>query len=97
MFIVTEKYFDRLRRKAILLYRAKNLVSTRQDKKYVVTLPNDKKNHFGHPCYKDYLIPGDEERRFRYQQRASRINEKEGNFTYNDRNSPNVWSYHLLW
>lgn len=71
MFIVTEKYFDRLRRKAMLLYGANWESRIHQtDKKYVVTLPNDKKkNHFGHPYYKDYLIPGDEERRFRYQQR----------------------------
>lgn len=44
MFIVTEKYFDRLRRKAMLLYGANWESRIHQtDKKYVVTLPNDKK------------------------------------------------------
>lgn len=52
--------------------------------------------HFRQPNYEDYLIYEDEDKRFRYRQRASKIRDKNGNLTYNDKNSPNVSSYHLL-
>ena len=58
-------------------------------------------NMFGakdwHPDYEDFMIHRDHKRRFRYRKRASKIRGKHGNLTYKDRNSPNYWSYHLLW
>ena len=87
-----------LRRKAKNMYGAKDLqISTRRNKKYVVTLKNGDQIHFGHPDYEDFMIHQDNDRRFRYRKRASKIRDKYGNLTYKDRNSPNYWSYHLLW
>ena len=55
-----------LRRKAII-FGAKDLeISDKRNKKYMVTLKNGKKVHFGHPYFEDFLIHGDQKRRFRY-------------------------------
>lgn len=98
MNIVSGKDFDLLQMRAKNVYRAKDLqLSHKKNKKYVITLKNGKKIHFGDPNYEDFLIHGDMRRRERYRKRASRIKDKDGFFTYMDRNSPNYWSYHLLW
>ena len=87
-----------LRRKAKNMYGAKDLqISTRRNKKYVVTLKNGDQIHFGHPHYEDFMIHQDQGKRFRYRKRASKIRDKYSNLTYKDRNSPNYWSFHLLW
>ena len=87
-----------LRRKAKKMFGANDLqISTRRNKKYVVTLKIGDQIHFGHPDYEDFMIHQDQERRFRYRKRASKIRDKQGNLTYKDRNSPNYWSHHLLW
>lgn len=38
--------------------------------------------HFGQPNYEDYLIYEDEDKGFRYRQRASKIRVKNGNLTF---------------
>ena len=96
--ILTGKDFDLLRHRARAVYGAKNFdYSDRENKKYVVTLKNGKKVHFGDSRYEDFLIHKDSDRRLRYRQRASKIKDKYGNLTYKNKNSPNFWSYHLLW
>lgn len=40
---------------------------------------------------------GDERRRELYLERASKIKDKEGRFTFGDITSPNYWSYWYLW
>ena len=89
---------DSLRNRAKTMYGAKDLdYSDRKNKKYVVTLKNGKKIHFGDDRYEDFTTHKDTERRSRYRKRASAIREKNGNLTYNNKNSANFWSYHLLW
>ena len=89
--------FERLRRKASLL-GAKDLeISRRANKKYVVTLPNDEKIHFGDSRYQDVLIHRDLKRRCNYRDRAFKIRDKYGNLNYKDKYSANFLSYNLLW
>ena len=91
MNTVTGEKLNLLKHRAINVYGAKNLeYSNRLNKKYVVTLKNGNKIHFGDPRYEDYLTHLD-------RKRASKIKDKDGNLTYNDPNSANFWSYHLLW
>jgi len=98
MNIVTGNNFDLLKFRAINLYGAKNLdYSNRMNKKYVVTLKNGNKIHFGDNRYEDFLTHKDWKKRIRYRKRASKIKDKKGNLTYKDKNSANFWSYQLLW
>ena len=56
--------FDSLKFRAKNVYGAKDLnYSNRADKKYVVTLKNGDKIHFGDRMYQDYLIHKNPERR----------------------------------
>ena len=98
MNIVTGKDFDSLKHRAKVIYDARDLsYSDRKNKKYVVTTKDNKQIHFGDSRYKDFLSHQDWKRRVRYRKRASKIEDKEGNLTYKDKNSANFWSYHLLW
>ena len=98
MNTVTGNKFDLLKYRAINLYGAKDLeYSNRMNKKYMVTLKNGKKIHFGDDRYEDYLIHLNRKRRTKYRKRASKIKDKHGNLTFNDPNYANFWSYHLLW
>jgi len=83
MNVVIGKDFDLLKHRAINVYGAKNLeYSHNINKKYVVTLKNGNKIHFGDPQYEDFLIHNDKDRRNRYRKRASKIKDKHGNLTY---------------
>ena len=96
--IVTGKDFDLLRQRARVIYGAKDLeYSNNKNKKYMVTLKNGNKIHFGDSRYEDFLIHGDKNRRDKYRRRASRIRDKNNNLTYQNRESPNFWAYNLLW
>ena len=98
MNIVTGKDFNLLRLRAINVYGAKDLdYSNHKNKKYMVTLKNGDKIHFGDNRYEDFLFHNNWKRRVNYRKRASKIKDKDGNLTYKDKNSANVWSYHLLW
>ena len=60
MNTVTGEEFNLLRNRAINLYGAKNLeYSNRMNKKYMVTLKNGEKIHFGDDRYEDYLTHQD--------------------------------------
>ena len=39
----------------------------------------------------------DEQRRQLYKARAKKIIDKNGDYTYKNKNIPNYWAYHLLW
>ena len=96
-YVVTGKDFKKLKRKAKKL-RAESLdYSTRKNNKYVTTLSSGKKVHFGSSQYPDYLIHQDKDRRDRYLSRAKKIKNKQGELTYNNPESANFWSVHLLW
>lgn len=63
--------------------------------------------HFGQHPYEHFfdktglldksLNHGDDLRRKRYLQRSMPIRDKEGNYTVNDKTSPNYWSVRALW
>ena len=96
--IVTGEDFNLLKQRARVLYNAKDLdYSDCKNKKYMVTLKNGNKIHFGDKRYEDFLTHNDWKRRNRYRKRASKILDKEGNPTIHNRNSPNYWPYNLLW
>ena len=65
MNILHGEDFDSLRPRAINMFGAKDLqISTKRNKKYVVTLKNGDQVHFGHPDYEDFMIHRDHKRRF---------------------------------
>ena len=86
-----------------LIKNAKNLgaesldYSPRKNNKYMVKLPDGKKVHFGSSKYEDYTVHKDKERRDKYLSRAMKIKNKQGELTYNNPESSNYWSVHLLW
>ena len=98
MNIVDREGLQSLRNRAKNIYNAKKLdYSDRDNKKYVVTLNNGKKIHFGDNRYEDFLIHKDWNKRLNYIKRASKIRDKQGNLTYKNPESANFWVYHLLW
>ena len=97
-YLVHGKKFEKLVKRAKALGAESLEYSTRKGKKYVVTLPHSsKKIHFGSTKYADYLTHKDKERRDSYLTRARNIRNKQGKLTYNDPESANFWSVHLLW
>ena len=91
-YVVSGKEFKKLTRKAESLD-----YSTRNNNKYVATLSNGKKIHFGSSQYPDYLIHKDKDRKERYLARAKKIKNKQGELTYTNPESSNFWSVNLLW
>ena len=91
------KEFKKLTKKAEKLGAESLNYSTRKINKYVVTLPNGKKLHFGSSQYPDYLIHQDEARKEKYLSRAKKIKNKQGELTYTNPESSNFWSVNLLW
>lgn len=83
--------------------------STRKNKKYMVRYnTNSKWIHFGDLNYQQYtdktplklyayLDHKDKQRRDAYLKRAMGIHDKNGNLTYNNKNSPNYLSIKYLW
>ena len=96
-YVVTGKDFKKLTKKAQKLGAESLDYSTRKNNKYMVTLPEGKKVHFGSPKYPDYLFHKDQERRDRYLSRATKIKNRQGEFTHEIKESPNFWSVNLLW
>ena len=89
--------FKKLTRNAKKLGAESLDYSTRKNNKYMATLPSGKKVHFGSPKYPEYTIHKDKERRDKYLSRATKIKNKQGELTYNNPESANFWSVHLLW
>ena len=96
-YLVIGKDFKKLTRKAQKLGAETLDYSTRKNNKYMVTLPEGKKVHFGSPKYPHFLFHKDEERRDRYLSRATKIKNRQGELTHEIRESPNYWSTKLLW
>ena len=95
--LVSGKEFEKLTRNAKKLGAESLDYSTRKNNKYMVTLKSGKKVHFGSTKYADYLTHKDKDRRDKYLTRATKIKNKQGELTYNDPESANFWSVHLLW
>ena len=96
-YVVTGKEFKKLAKKAKKLGAESFNYSTRKNNKYVATLSNGKKIHFGSSQYPDFLIHKDKERKERYLTRAKKIKNKQGELTYTNPESANFWSVNLLW
>ena len=95
--ILTGPEFDELISKAKDLGAESLDYSSRKNNKYMVKLPGGKKVHFGSPKYEDYTIHKDKDRRDKYLSRATKIKNKKGELTFNNPESSNFWSVHLLW
>lgn len=87
---------EQLREKALSLGATEFGESKTKSKKYYV-IYNGKKINFGQKGYEDYTQHGADERRKRYLARATKIKNKRGELTANDKTSPNHWSINLLW
>ena len=96
-YVVTGKEFKKLAKKAKKLGAESFSYSTRKNNKYVATLSNGKKIHFGSSQYPDFLIHKDKERKERYLTRAKKIKNKQGELNYTNPESANFWSVNLLW
>ena len=96
-YVVTGKEFKKLAKKAKKLGAESFNYSTRKNNKYVATLSNGKKIHFGSSQYPDFLIHKDKERKERYLTRAKKIKNKQGELNYTNPESANFWSVNLLW
>ena len=96
-YVVKGKEFKKLTKKAKKLGAESLDYSKRKNNKYVVTLQNGKKLHFGSSQYPHFLIHNDEERKEKYLSRAKKIKNKQGELTYTNPESSNVWSINLLW
>ena len=82
--------------------------STRKNNKYMVLTPNNKWIHFGHKKYKHFkdttglklyshLDHNDKERKKRYLARATKIKNKSGQLTKDDKESSNYYAITYLW
>ena len=96
-YVFTGKEFKKLAKKAKKLGAGSFNYSTRKNNKYVATLSNGKKIHFGSSQYPDFLIHKDKERKERYLTRAKKIKNKQGELNYTNPESANFWSVNLLW
>ena len=96
-YVLTGEEFNKLIKKAKNLGAESLDYSPRKNNKYMVKLPGGKKVHFGSSKYEDYTIHKDKERRDKYRARATKIKNKQGELTYNNPESSNYWSVHLLW
>jgi len=87
---------EKLKNKAFSFGATEFGKSKRKNKKYYIVY-GGKIIHFGHSSYEDYTTHHDKERRDRYRKRASKIRDKSGKLTVNNKYSPNFWAYHILW
>lgn len=95
--VVTGKDFAKLVKKAGKLGAVSLDYSPRKNNKYVATLKDRKKVHFGTTKYPNFLIHYNEERKETYLARAKKITNKQKELTWKNPESANYWSTHLLW
>ena len=96
-YLVYGREFKKMIKKAKKLGAISLDYSKHKGKKYVVTLLNGEKVHFGSSKYPDYLTHRDKKRRERYLLRSKKIKNKQGDLTYTNPESANYWSINLLW
>lgn len=65
--------------------------SSRQDKKFMVITPANKKIHFGAAGMSDFTLHKDEKRKENYAARHSATE------NWNDLNTAGAWAYWILW
>ena len=87
--------FKKLQKKAKKLGASCLQYSKRKNNKYVVEYKN-RKIHFGSANTVDYITHKDPIRRDKYQIKAKKISNKDGQHTYQIPSYPNYWSVNLL-
>jgi hypothetical protein len=87
---------NRIKNKAFRLGAYEFGVSNVGYKKFYV-IYKGKKINFGDKRYQDFTQHNDLVRRSRYRARASKIKNKKGELTFNNKLYSNYWAYHLLW
>lgn len=95
--VLTGKDFEKLSKKAKKQGAESLDYSSRKNNKYVETLPDGKKVHFGSKQHPDFLIHQDDATKERYLARAKKIKDKQGVLTWEKPESANYWSTRLLW
>ena len=71
-------------------------LSTRPNKKIMVVI-DGKTIHYGAKTSTTFIEGASEEKRKAYQARASKIKNKNGQYTYNLKYTPNFLAFHTLW
>jgi hypothetical protein len=71
-------------------------LSNRPDKKIKVVI-DGQTIHFGDKNSTTYLEGASDEKRDAYRARASKIKNKDGQYTYLIKYTPNYLAYHVLW
>ena len=93
--LVQGKDFQKLQKTAKKL-GAKSLdYSKRKNYKYMVDFMN-KKIHFGSTKTEDFITHKDQVLRDKYLNKAKKIKNKDGQFTYQNPDYPNYWTVQLL-
>ena len=87
--------FKRLQKKAEKLGASSLDYSKRKNKKYMVEY-SGKKIHFGSINTEDYIPHRDRDRRDKYLAKATKIKNKDGEFSHQFPTYPNDWSVNLL-
>ena len=72
-------------------------LSNKKDKKLLVITKDGKKINFGLKNSHTFLEGAPKQKRDAYRARASKITNKDGEYTYLNYNSPNYWAFHILW
>jgi hypothetical protein len=79
----------------------KPFVSNVKNKKFSVYVKGDngkkKLIHFGDSRFEDFTQHKDKKRQEYYLARTKGIRDKDGNLTYNNKNTANYWSRTYLW
>jgi hypothetical protein len=71
-------------------------LSNRPGKKIKIII-NGKTIHFGDKNSTTFIEKEDEKKRMAYQARASKIKNKNGEYTYKIKYTPNYLAFHVLW
>lgn len=72
-------------------------VSKSKNKRFTYTTETGKKIHFGDPNAVTFIDGADENKRKSYRARASKIKNKQGQYTYEVYPTANWMAYNLLW
>ncbi len=87
---------EQLRSKAYSLGATDFGVSKRVNKRFYVVY-NNKIINFGSKVGHTYIDHGDKLLKKNWQARHSKIKNKEGQYVYRLKTSPDFWSWHILW
>lgn len=71
--------------------------SRAKNKRFVHIDSNGKRTNFGDPNAKTFFDGATQEKRKSYQARASKIKNKQGEYTYKKKGTANYLAYNLLW